>query len=50
MKIIKLDFVGFWPGFDKNSNFFTEILRERYHVEITDEPDFVIVSILVHLP
>lgn len=46
MKTIKLDFTGFWPNFDKNNNFFTEILKERYHVEITDKPDFVIASIL----
>ena len=46
MKTIKLDFVGFWPNFNKEDNIFTRILNERYHVEITDKPDFVIVSIL----
>lgn len=46
MRTIKLDFVGFWQNFDKNNNFFTDILRERYHVEITDQPDFVIASVL----
>ncbi len=44
MKSIKLDFVGFWSNFDKNNNLFCDILREKFHVEITDDPDFVIAS------
>lgn len=46
MKTIKLDFIGFWPNFNKYDNFITSILRERYHIEITDQPDFVIASVL----
>lgn len=46
MKTIKLDFVGFWSNFDKNDNLFTNILREWFDVQITDNPDFVIASVL----
>jgi hypothetical protein len=46
MKTIKLDFVGFWSNFNKNDNLFINILKERYNVEITDNPDFVIASVL----
>ena len=46
MKTIKLDFVGFWNNFDKNDNLFTNILREKYEVQISDKPDFVIASVL----
>ena len=46
MNTIKLDFIGFWPNFNKENNIFTNTLRERYHVEITDNPDFVITSVL----
>lgn len=44
MKVIKLDFIGFWSNFNKNDNLFTNILKEKYEVEITNNPDFVIVS------
>lgn len=46
MKTIKIDFSGFWSNFDKNDNLFVNILRERYDVQISDKPDFVIVSVL----
>ena len=42
----KLDFVGFWKGFNKTENLFYDILKERYDIEITDKPDFVIASCL----
>lgn len=44
MRKIKLDFIGFWPGFNKCSNLFTTILREKYEIEISDNPDFLFVS------
>ena len=44
MKTIKLNFTGFWPNFDKEHNLFCNILREKYEVEITDNPDFLIAS------
>lgn len=41
-----MDFIGFWPNFNKYDNFITSILSERYQVEISDNPDFVVVSVL----
>ncbi len=35
-KLIKIAFVGFWPGFDKVNNFFTEILGQKYDVLVID--------------
>ena len=43
MKTIKIKFVGFWKGFREKQNFLYQILSERYHVEISDEPDFVFI-------
>lgn len=37
-------FEGYWPGFDQEKNLFTDILRERYEIEISDNPDYLIVS------
>ena len=37
-------FEGYWPGFNKERNLFTEILRERYEIEVSDDPDYLIVS------
>jgi hypothetical protein len=39
---VRLDFCDFWPGFQKTSNFFYNLLRERFDVEICDQPDFLI--------
>jgi hypothetical protein len=39
---VRLDFCDFWPGFVKTNNFFYNLLRERFEVEICDQPDFVI--------
>lgn len=41
---IKLNFCGFWSSFDKRNNMFTSILDKHFHVEISDDPDFVICS------
>lgn len=43
-KKIKIDFVDFFRGFDKENNQFTNILRERYDVEISDSPDYIFYS------
>lgn len=40
MKTIKINFAGFWKGFNKEDNFITEILKERYNIEISDNPDY----------
>ena len=41
---IRLQFVGFWDGFDPHDNFFTRLLGRRYRLELCDDPDFVIFS------
>jgi hypothetical protein len=42
MMKVKLDFCDFWPGFNKTNNFFYNLLKERFEVEICDGPDFLI--------
>lgn len=46
MKEIKIKFIGFWPDFDYNNNFFTEILSLYYKVIISDKPDYLFCSVL----
>ena len=41
---IRLQFVGFWDGFDPHDNYFMRLLGQRYHVELCDDPDFIIFS------
>ena len=43
MKTVKIDFIGFWKGFDKKRNFIYQILSERYNVEICDKPDYAFI-------
>lgn len=43
-KKIKINFVDFFRGFDKENNQFTQILRERYDVEISNTPDYIFFS------
>lgn len=44
-KKIKINFSDFWRGFDKNNNFFTDILSEWYDVEISDDPEYLFFSV-----
>ena len=44
MKRIKIDFVDFWPDFVKTDNYFYNILKKYYRVEISDHPDYVFCS------
>ena len=37
-------FEGYWPGFNREQNLFTDILRERFEIEVSDDPDYLIVS------
>jgi alpha(1,3/1,4) fucosyltransferase len=39
---LRVNFCNFWPAFSKTDNFFTEVLRTRYDVEVSDRPDFLI--------
>jgi Tfp pilus assembly protein PilF len=41
---IKIDFSDFPADFNKESNFFYDLLSRRYDIEITDDPDFLIYS------
>ena len=40
MQTIKVNFGDFWPGFSKEENYFTNILRTKYIIELSDDPDF----------
>ena len=44
MRHVKIDFWDFWPQWDRHDNFFTRLLRQRFDVEVTDNPDFLIYS------
>ncbi|MFM8893088.1 MAG: glycosyltransferase family 10 domain-containing protein [Planctomycetia bacterium] len=41
---VRLQFAGFWDGFDPADNYFTRLLSRRYRVELHDDPDYVIFS------
>lgn len=43
-KSIKIKFVDFYKGFDKQNNEFVEVLSKKYNVIQTDKPDYVIYS------
>lgn len=46
MKTIKIDFVDFWPGFNKEDNFFSNLLKEKFNVLIDEkEPDTIFYSV-----
>jgi len=44
-KTIKINFRYFWGGFDPENNFFTNLLRKIYNVEISDNPDYIFYSV-----
>jgi alpha(1,3/1,4) fucosyltransferase len=48
MTPIRLDFCDFFPGFPKTYNFFYNLLKERFDVQICDQPDFLIYSYFGH--
>ena len=43
-KKVRVLFTDFWPGFNPEDNYFTNILKKYYDVEICDNPDYVICS------
>ncbi|MDP4272627.1 MAG: glycosyltransferase family 10 [Bacteroidota bacterium] len=45
MTKLKINFVDFWPDFDATSNFFLDLLKTRFDLEISDSPDFIIYSV-----
>jgi hypothetical protein len=43
-QVIKLNFADFWEGFNKEDNYFIQLLSSRYEVRLSDDPDFLIYS------
>lgn len=43
-KRIKIKFVDFFDGFNNNINDFIDVLKERYDVELSDNPDYLFYS------
>lgn len=44
MKEININFVDFWPGFDKTNNYFYNLLVQKYKVRIVENPDILFYS------
>lgn len=44
MKEIKINFVDFWPGFDKTNNYFYNLLVQKYKVIFDENPDVLFYS------
>lgn len=44
MKKIKINFIDFWSDLVKTDNYFYNILRKYYDVEISEDPDYVFCS------
>lgn len=45
MKKIKIDFTDWWSGFDKTDNYFYNLLKEEFDVEISNNPDYLFFSL-----
>ncbi len=45
MKTIKIKYLDWWPGFDPLKYSIHQVLSQRYQVELSDEPDYVICSV-----
>ena len=41
----KIGFCGFWNNLDPENNYFTNLLRKYYTVEISDDPDYLFCSV-----
>lgn len=44
-KKIKIDFTDFWGGYDKTDNYFYNLLKEEFDVEISNNPDYIFFSV-----
>jgi len=44
LSVLRLDYCDFWPGFDKEDNWFASVLSEQYRLEVSDTPDLLIYS------
>lgn len=45
MKTIKVKFVDFWENFDPRNNFIANIISQKYQIELSDTPDYLIFSV-----
>jgi hypothetical protein len=45
MKEININFSGFWKGFEKENNFFYNILKKYYKINISEVPEYLFVSV-----
>ena len=46
-KKIKIDFSDFWGGYNKTDNYFYNLLKEDFDVEISSNPDFLFFSFYI---
>jgi len=44
-KTIKINFSDFWGGFDKTDNYFYNLLKDEFNVEISNNPDYLFFSL-----
>lgn len=44
-KKIKIDFTDFWGGFDKTNNYFFNLLKDEFDIEISNNPDYIFFSV-----
>ena len=42
---IKINFSDFWGGFDKTNNYFYNLLKEEFDIEISNNPDYLFFSV-----
>ncbi len=42
---IKIDFSDFWGGFDKTNNYFYNLLKDEFEIEISSSPDYLFFSV-----
>lgn len=42
---IKINFSDFWGGFDKTNNYFYNLLKEEFDIEISENPDYLFFSV-----
>lgn len=45
MRKIKINFVDFWGGFNPYDNYFFNLLKEDYEIEISNNPDYLFFSV-----
>src|SRR5438105_2180575 len=46
---VRIDFCDFWSGFCKTNNWFYNLLKDHFDLQICDKPDFLIYGDTGHL-